>query len=251
MASLFHGLVYQPIYNALAFLIGAIPGGDVGIALIALTLLIRLVLFPLSLASIRTQISMRAIDPKLRALREQYKDDKEGLAKATMTLFKENKVNPFASFVFILIQLPIIIGLYIVLRGESKTVSFDPSVLYSFVHAPAHASLVFLGLVNLAGKSIVFALLVAVTQYFYARLMAPSAPPKPASGATPTFQDDLARSMNMQMRYVYPVILALIAYFASAAVALYFIVSNSFSIAQELFVRKIHRPVVPDVTPPA
>lgn len=241
MAGLFHTIIYQPIYNALAFTIGIIPGGDVGIAIVLITLLVRLILFPLSLKAIRTQIAMRAIDPQLKALREELKDKKEELARRTMALFKENNVNPFASFLFIFIQLPIIIGLYTVLRAQSKAVSFDPGVLYSFVHAPLHASLLFLGLINLAGKSVLLAAIVLITQYIYARLMTPATQPKTADAKPATFQEDLAKSMNLQMRYVFPLMLGAIAYFASAAIALYFVVSNIFSIGQELAVRRIHK----------
>jgi len=240
MAAFFHTAIYQPIYNALAFIIGIVPGGDVGIAIILITVLVRLVLFPLSLSAIKTQISMRAIDPELRALREKFKDNKEELARRTMALFKENNINPFASFLLILIQLPIIIGLYLVLQHESQVVSFDPSVLYSFVQAPQEASLLFLGFLDLAGKSIMLAIAVAVTQYIYAYLMTPKAPPKAAAGSKPSFQDDLTRSMNLQMRYVFPVVIGIVAYAVSSAIALYFLVGNLFSIGQELAIRRMH-----------
>lgn len=239
MASFFHTAIYQPIYNALAFLIGVVPGGDVGIAIILITILVRLVLFPLSLSAIKTQISMRAIDPELRALREKLKDNKEELARRTMALFKENNINPFASFLLILIQLPIIIGLYLVLQNESQAVSFDPNILYAFVHAPQEASLFFLGFLDLAGKSVVLALAVGVTQFIYAYLMTPAIPPK-AAAAKPSFQDDLTRSMNLQMRYVFPVVIGIVAYAVSSAIALYFLVGNLFSIGQELAIRRMH-----------
>ncbi|MES2134733.1 MAG: YidC/Oxa1 family membrane protein insertase [Patescibacteria group bacterium] len=240
MASFFHTAVYQPIYNALAFIIGIVPGGDIGVAIIVITILVRFVLFPLSLTAIKTQISMRAIEPQLKALRDELKDNKEELARRTMALFKENNINPFASFLLILIQLPIIIGLYLVLQSETKVVSFDPSVLYSFVHAPEQASLLFLGLMDLTGKSILLALLVAVTQFIYARLMTPVAPPKNTSGKPASFQDDLARSMHLQMRYVFPAVIGFVAYAASSAIALYFLVGNLFSIGQEILIRRMH-----------
>ncbi len=238
MASLFHVGIYQPIYNALAFIIALVPGYDVGVGIVIITLLVRLVLFPLSRAAIKTQIAMRAAEPQLKVLREEFKDSKDELAKRTMELFKEKKINPFSSFLLIFIQLPIIIGLYAVLRNETKALSFDPSVLYSFVHAPAHASLMFLGFFNLAGKSILLAVIVAITQFAYARLMPVPTAQKTEPGKTPSFQDDLAKSMHVQMRYVFPLVLGVIAYAASAAIALYFVVSNLFSIGQELAVRR-------------
>lgn len=240
MADFFTAAVYQPIYNALALLIGIVPGADVGLAIIGLTVLIRLILFPLSLSAIKTQMVMRELEPELKAIREKFKEQKEELARRTMGIFKEKKINPFASFFLILIQLPIIIGLYLVLQNESTNgMVFDPALLYSFISAPVGASLSFLGTVDLAGKSVVLALIVAGTQYLFARLMVPPKSAEKTSG-TPSFQEDFQKSMNLQMQYVFPVILGVVAYATSAAIALYFVVSNTFSIGQELFVRKMH-----------
>jgi len=239
MTEFFTAVVYQPIYNALAFFIGSVPGGDVGLAIIALTILIRLALFPLSWSAIKTQMIMRQLEPELKAIREKYKQEQEELARRTMAVFKEKKINPFASFFLILIQLPVIIGLYMVLQNESRGIAFDPALLYSFVAAPLDASVVFLGMVDLTGKSIILALIVAATQFIFAKLMAPPKTPEKA-GEKPSFQEDFQKSMSIQMLYVFPVILGVVAYATSAAIALYFVVSNTFSIGQELFVRKIH-----------
>ncbi len=236
---LFNNLVYQPIYNALAFILSVIPAADVGFAIIILTVVIRLCLFPLSWTAIKTQMVMRELEPKLRDIRETQKENKEELARQTMALFKNHKINPFASFFLILIQLPVIIGLYLVLMNEGKGISFDPSLLYSFIHPPETPSLLFLGLIDLTGKSAILAAIVAGTQYLFARLMKPPETPK-KEGAQPSFQEDLQKSMSLQMLYVFPIILGIVAYATSAAIALYFIVSNTFSIGQELFVRRMH-----------
>ncbi len=238
MLSFFNSVVYEPIYNALAFVIGVVPYGDVGVAIVIITILVRLILFPLSLKASRTQVAMREIDPKLKSLREQFKDNKEELARKTMALFKEHKVNPFASFLLILIQIPIVIGLYLVFLREGTVASFDPALLYSFITAPLTVSFSFLGLIDITGKSIILALIVAITQYFYARLTLPK--PGVATPAGQSFKDDLARSMNVQMRYVFPIMLGVISYIASAAIALYFVTSNLFGIVQELVARRLH-----------
>lgn len=240
MVGLFNAIIYHPIYNALAFLIGIIPGGDVGLAIITITILVRLILFPLSLSAIKSQIAMREAEPALKEIREKYKDQKDEVAKRTMEIFKERRINPFASFLLLFIQLPIVIGLYAVLRGEAHAVSFDPSILYPFVHAPAQASLLFLGFLDLTGKSIVLALLVAATQYLYARLLAPAKPASPSPEGGRSFQEDLSQSMQLQMRYVFPLILGVVSYAASSAIALYFLTSNVFSVLQELVVQKLH-----------
>lgn len=239
MADLFHAVVYEPIYNALAFFVNLIPGGDIGLAIVGVTILVRLVLFPISWTAIKTQMTMRKIDPLLKEMREKYKENKEELAKRMMALFKEHKINPFASFFLILIQLPVIIGLYLVLQNESKVVSFDPAILYSFIPAPVETSLNFVGLIDLSEKSILLALIVAVTQFIFAKLMMPPTQPK-KEGVEPSFSEDLQRSMSLQMQYVFPILLGIVAYATSASIALYFVVSNTFSISQELFVRRMH-----------
>ena len=93
---------------------------------------------------------------------------------------------------------------------------------------------------DLALKSKVLAVTAGVTQYFQADLSLGRQPqPSPLKkGATPSFQEDFAKSMQMQMRYVLPVMIIFIAYSASAAVALYWTTSNILSITQELLIRR-------------
>jgi len=234
MAALFNTFIYEPIYNALAFIVSVMPGGDVGVAIVLLTVFIKFILFPLSLSAVRTQAMMREIDPELKRIREEFKDNKEEVAKRTMALLKDKKVNPFASIFLILIQLPIILGLYFVFLSEGGGGGFDPSVLYSFIHLPESVSFMFLGSIDLTGKSISLAVLVAATQFYNARLMMPVTP----QGDEGSLQHDLAKSMHLQMRYVFPVVMGVVAYVISAAIALYFLVSNLFQMFQELYVKR-------------
>lgn len=234
LGELFNTFIYDPIYNSLAFLVSIVPGGDVGVAIILLTVAIKLFLFPLSLVAIKTQLVMREIDPELKRLRKDLKEKPEELAKKTLTLFKENKINPFASIFLILIQLPVIVGLYFVFLHEGSGAGFDPALLYSFITAPTPVSFSFLGLIDLTGRSAVLAVLVAISQFAVSRMMMPNAP---GNDGTQSFQNDLARSMHVQMRYVFPFVMGGIAYAISAAVALYFLVSNVFALGQEIYVR--------------
>jgi len=233
MAGLFDTFIYEPMYNALAFLVAVIPGGDVGVAIILLTVLIKFALFPLSLAAVRTQALMREVDPELKRIRKEFENNKEELARRTMALLKEKRVNPLASVFLILIQIPIILGLYFVFRLEGAGGGFDPSVLYSFIALPGNASFMFLGLIDLTGKSASLAVIVAITQFINARLMMPNTP----EGEAGSFQHDLAKSMHLQMRYVLPVVMGFVAYAISAAIALYFLISNLFQLFQELYVK--------------
>jgi len=213
-----------------------LPWADAGVIIILVTFIVRLILFPLSQKSIRTQLRMKDIAPELEALKVKYKDDKQEQAKQTMAFYKEKGVNPFSGFFAILIQFPIIISLYSIFRsgGISKV---DPHLLYSFVHAPNHVvSMVFLGFISLTSKNVIFALLAGITQFFQAQIITPKAAPKVA-GEEKSLGNDLARSMTFQSKYVFPIMIFFIAYAVSAAVSLYWIVSNTFSIGQELYVR--------------
>lgn len=236
MTSFFTAVFYQPIYNVLVFLMDVLPWADAGVIIILVTIIVRLVLFPLSQKSIRTQLKMKEIGPELEAIKLKYSTDKQEQAKQTMAFYKEKGINPFSGFLAILIQFPIIISLYqIFYKGGISTV--DPVLLYSFVHVPTHAiSMVFLGFISLTSKNLVFALLAAVTQFFQAQIITPKQPPVDPT-AKKSLGGDLARSMTFQSKYVFPIIIFFIAYAVSAAVSLYWIVSNLFSIGQELYVR--------------
>lgn len=235
----FDATIYHPIYNALVFLVNIVPGADVGIAIIVLTILIKLILFPLSMVAVRTQIIMRELDPKLKELRKELKEKPEELARKTLALFKEHKINPFASIFLIIVQLPVIIGLYFVFFNEGNNGTFDPNILYPFIAEPMNASFSFLGIIDLTGSSISLALLVAISQYIVSRMMMPPTPEQ--DDGEKSFQADLAKSMQIQMRYVFPVVIGVIAYVISAAIALYFLVSNLFAIGQELYVKRTHK----------
>jgi YidC/Oxa1 family membrane protein insertase len=240
MISFFTTVFYQPIYNVLVFLMTLLPWADAGIIIILVTIIVRLALFPLSQKSIRTQLKMKDITPELEALKLKYKNDKQEQAKQTMAFYKQKGVNPFSGFFAILIQFPIIISLYqIFYKGGMGTI--DIPMLYSFVHVPSHAvSMIFLGIVSLTSKNLIFALLAAITQFFQAQIITPPQPPVVA-GAEKSIGNDLARSMTFQSKYVFPVLIFFIAYAVSAAVSLYWIVSNTFSICQELYVRRQYK----------
>jgi YidC/Oxa1 family membrane protein insertase len=240
MISFFTIVFYQPIYNVLVFLMTLLPWADAGVIIILVTVIVRLILFPLSQKSIRTQLKMKDIAPELEAMKLKYKDDKQEQAKQTMAFYKEKGVNPFSGFFAILIQFPIIISLYRIFYAGGIS-QIDPALLYSFVHVPNHTvSMVFLGLVNLTGKNIIFALLAAITQFFQAQIITPAQPPVDPK-AKKSLGTDLARSMTFQSKYVFPIMIFFIAYAVSAAVSLYWITSNTFSICQELYVRRQYK----------
>jgi len=206
----------------------------VGVAIILLTVIVRGVLLPLSHKSVVSQAKMRSLAPHLEKIKEKHKDDKQEQARKTMALYKEHGINPFSGCLLVLVQLPIIFALYFVFFKGLPNLNAEH--LYSFVSLPETVSMMFLG-VMLSKKSIIFALFAAVTQYYQIKLSIPAMAPA-EKDAKPSFKDDFARSFNVQMRYMLPVIVFGISYSISAAVALYWTTSNLFSVAHELYVKR-------------
>jgi YidC/Oxa1 family membrane protein insertase len=231
LSSLWNIVLYKPLVNILAFLISFIPGGDVGVAIILLTLLVKIALYPLSQRAIVSQAKMTLLAPELNKIKAGGAS-KEEQAKQTFELYKKYKTNPFSGCLLILIQIPIIFALYYVfLRG----LKFDNGLLYSFVHTPVHINMLFLGILDINAKSLILAILAGISQYLQAHFM-----PKPpaSSGQTGSFQESFAKSMQVQMKYVFPFLIAFIAYNVSGAIALYWVTSNVFAVGQQIYASK-------------
>jgi YidC/Oxa1 family membrane protein insertase len=234
ISTIWNTLFYNPIYNGLIYLLDVVPFIDVGIAVILVTIIVKLILFPFSLKMVKTQLAVKALEPDINKLKEEHKKDKQEQARQTMALYKEKGVNPFSGFLLILIQIPVIFALYwVFLKGGFPEINMD--ILYSFIATPEKINMNFLGLIDVAQKSLLLAFFAGATQYFQIKF---SLPPMKARGDNSSLKEDLARSFHIQMRFVMPIIVFAIAYAISAAVALYWTTSNLFAIGQEIYVRK-------------
>lgn len=240
---IWHTIFFDPVYNGLVFFIDVIPGGDVGLAIIATVILVKVLLLPLSIKAVKTQKIMKELEPKLKELKEKFKDQREEQARAMMALYKDAGMNPFASILLLFIQIPFVIAIYFAVSkgGGIALPGINADILYSFIPNPTSVSMEFLGNVDITQKSIVLALLAGLTQFFSTKLSMAAMPLKEKDpDAAPNLKDDFARNMQFQMKYVMPVFIIFIAYSFSATIALYFVVSNIVQIAQEFYVRK-HR----------
>lgn len=232
MSYIWNTFIYEPLYNALVFIAQHVSLKDVGIAVIILTVIIRLILAPLSKKSIVSQYKMKALEPKLAAIKARGLS-KEEEAKETFALYRAEKINPFSGCLYILIQLPILFALYyIFIRGIDQ-----PVHLYSFLSVEG-VSNVFLGLIDVTKPFLPLAILAGLTQAIQA-FLAPR-PPAP-QGNQQGFQAQLTKSLSVQTRYVLPIIIVFIANTLASAVSLYWTVANLFSIGQELYFRKTIR----------
>lgn len=228
---LYNDIIYRPLLNLLVFFYDIIPGHDIGVVIVLVTLVIRLALAPSFHKSLKSQSAMNALQPKLTEVREKYKNDKEGQAKAMMELYKEHKINPLSSCLPLLVQLPILIGLYQVFRIALG--GHDIAGLYSFIHAPGFINPYFLGLVNLAKPSIVFGIIAGLAQFWQSKLMMPKSSSQ---------QDTTAKIMSMQTTYILPVISVIIAIRLPAGLPLYWIVTTLFAVAQQYYIMRSKQP---------
>lgn len=229
MKLLWTNVIYEPIYNALIFIAQNITLKDVGLAVIVLTIIIRLILLPLSKKSIVSQYKMRALEPKMAAIRAKGLP-KEQESKEIFALYKSEKINPFSGCLYLIIQLPILFALYFVfIKGTSQ-----PEYLYPFLNTEGLSDQ-FIGLVDITKPFFLFALLAGVTQAIQAFLT--PQPPTP-QGNEKSFQSQFTKSLSFQTRYILPIIIIVISAKLAAAVALYWTVANLFSIMQELYFRR-------------
>lgn len=233
MGDLFHAVFSQPIFNLLVWLYVTIPGRDLGIAIILLTVIVKLVLWPLSAKALHSQKALADLQPKLDALKKEYGDRQEELAKAMMALYSKEKVSPFSSCLPVLIQLPVFIALYRALSHGLKSEGLDS--LYPFVANPGVIKGSFLGIMDLAVKSAPLAILAGITQYVQAKMMITRQQPKQTPGAK---DEQMLAAMNKQMLYMMPALTVILGWSLPGGLSLYWLMQNLLTVAQQkLFFR--------------
>ncbi len=229
MTQLFHSIIYQPIYNALIFLYNVIPGHDLGVAIILLTIIIRVILYPLAKKQIESQKRMQELQPEIKRVQEKYKKDKEKQGKELMNLYKEKKVNPASGCLPLIVQIIFIIALY---RALVAGINFSECKdLYSFVTCPETIKTGFLGILDLAKPSIFLAVLTAAAQFVQTKMMMGTVKSAPEAG-----KGDFAQTMNKQMLYLGPLLTLFIGARFPAGLPLYWLVMTLFMIGQQYWV---------------
>lgn len=222
---IYNDIIYRPILNLLVFLYNTVPGHDIGVVIILVTLVTRVVLAPLMHKQLQGQKAMNALQPKLNEVREKYKNDKEGQAKAMMDLYKEHKVNPLGSCLPLLVQLPILFALY---RVFSHALHGTLTGLYTFVKNPGTIDPQFLHLVDLSKPSLIFSILAGALQFWQSKQMMQSN----------TANDATAKAMAIQTTYILPLFSIVIALKLPAGLPLYWIVTTLFAIAQQYYIMR-------------
>jgi len=202
------------------------PGHDLGLVIIVITVIIRLIVLPFGLKASRAQRKMKTLAPELNKLKETHKTDQQALAKAQMDFYKQNGISPFSSCLPVLIQLPILFALYRVLReGLTK---INPVMVYSFIHLPEKISPMFLGFLDLSRpEKYVLPIIAGIGQYILGVMTTPSNNSKNAGPEA---------AMTKQMLYIFPVMTIFLALSVPAGLVFYWIATTLFSILTQIYV---------------
>ena len=262
-------VLYNPILNVLIafyklFEFLHVPG-PLGFAVIGLTIVIRLLLYPLMAAQLRSAKKMARIKPHMDALAIKHKGDKQALQQAQMALYKEHGVNPAAGCLPLLIQMPVLIALYNVFyqvlnNGNlTKVITDINRIVYLPAFKITNLDLNFFG-INLAVKPSQFQthgyflllvpLVTAALQWWQTKLMMATMPKAPAVDAKPTAdakalvvkgekpKEDMAGDMQKQMAIITPIMFGYFAYQFPLGLALYWNVFGLFGIIQQIAINK-------------
>lgn len=239
MGEIFHAVVYQPLYNAVIFFYAGLPIQDFGIAIILTTILIKMAFFSLSRMQIEQQKRMQEIQPKLKAIQEKYKHDKAEQTKAIMACYKENKVNPFAGCLPLIVQLAFFITFYrVIININTNGLVVSGADVYSFVPNPGEIKHVAFGFLDMVAVSPVLGALAAIAQYFQTKMILPQSSAVVGKKAEKTEGDmpDMAAIMGKQMLYIGPALVFFFSFQFPAALSLYWFVSTLLAWFQQKWI---------------
>lgn len=239
-SQLFHTILYQPIFNAFVELYNIIPGHDVGLVILVMTILLRLLVYPLTNSSIKAQKSLQELQPKMDAIKKQYPNDQTKQSQEMMALYKTHKVNPFASCLPLLVQLPILWALYMVLRDGLSSHNLAQQ-LYPFVSNPGTINSMSLGYFNMLKPNWALAILAGGAQYLQAKMTMRKPAPKAAGAGAK--DEDMMAMMNKQMMYMMPAMTVLIGFGLPAGLTLYWFFSTLLMVAQQWWLFRKNAPV--------
>lgn len=248
-------IFYQPILNALIALYQVLFG-NLGLAIIALTLIIRLVLIPLTNPQLKSAQKMQKLSPELAKLKEKFKDDKQKLMSAQMELYKRNGVNPASGCLPQILQLVVLISLYQVFNEVIKpdgveVVKKVNEGLYPFLRLPIETkfNLNFLylelskpDLIKIPGVFAapgLFVILATIFQFLSSKMMMPAVKAEQEQAEkTKDSKDDMAASMQKQMLYLFPAMTLIFGYTMPSGVILYWFIFSFFSFVQQVALTK-------------
>jgi YidC/Oxa1 family membrane protein insertase len=216
-------IFFDPIFNTLIALYNVI--GDFGVAIIIVTLLVRLAVSPFSAKAFKAQRRMQALQPELKKLQEKHKDDREALAREMMAFYKKEGINPASSCLPTLVQIPFLIVIFLSIRHVVDGKIAD--AIYPFVHNPGHVDPHFLGVLDLSTvgahpSNIILGVITAAVMFWQSRMLAPKGVEMPG--------------MNRQMMMLFPLLTLVFSITLPAALPLYWASSTIFTIVQQYYI---------------
>ena len=231
---MFDTLFYQPILQALLWFYSIT--GNLGFAIILLTSAIKAVLIPLTLPSLKSADKMRALKPEMDKIKLQFKDDKLKQQKAQMELFQKHEINPAAGCLPQIIQLVVLITLYRVFmdflgNGEA---GFQQTTFLWLDLTQADTSLI-LPFITALSQLVLSLLILPAASTSAEKALAASTPNKKDDKAAGDMSD-MAATMQQQMVFIMPVMTFFLATRFPSGLALYWLISTLFSLAQQIYV---------------
>lgn len=259
---MFQTFIVQPIFNILIAIYAIIPGHDFGVAVILLTILIRLMMWPLLKKQLHQTKVMRVMQPKIKQIKARTKGDKQAEAQAMMELYKEHGINPLGSIGVMVVQLPILFGLYAGVRLITENPDKIKTFTYPFLHSLPQIQLIMkdisqfheklFGVINLTIKPIneagvywpliIMAVVAAILQYFQSKQLIPQDKDakslkqllrEQAKSDKPTDMSDMTNSVSRMTVMILPISTFMIALYLQGALVLYLLTSALIGILQQ------------------
>ncbi|MBI4948404.1 membrane protein insertase YidC [Candidatus Berkelbacteria bacterium] len=235
MKELIKTILYKPLFNLLVFLAWLVPGHSIGWAIIGITIIVKGLLWKLSLKTLKVPLEMNLHRDELKQLQERHKDNRNALAQAQMAFYKEKGINPLAGCLPLLIQLPILLILYrVFIVGLND---LRPDLIYSFTPHLDTLNTMFFGIdLSKPDPYFIIPALAALLQFLQTRHMQQLNPPI----GDP--KKDPAVMMNKQMMYLFPAMTFFISFKFPAGLPLYWAASTALTWVQQIYVQKTFKP---------
>jgi YidC/Oxa1 family membrane protein insertase len=234
LINVFNILLYQPLFNLLILLYQFVPGQDLGVAIIILTLLIKFLFYPLTTKAIKSQKILTELQPQIQEIQQKFKEDKERQVKEILALYQKEKINPLAGLLPILIQLPILIALFqIFIKGFGSEQMVH---LYNFISPPEIINFYFLNIINLGKPDIIIAILASIAQFFQSKTLIPKIKKINKKGKKENEISQIFIKSQEMMIYFMPIFTFLLLLKFPSVLGLYWLIATLLSIGQQYLV---------------
>ncbi|MCX7779203.1 MAG: YidC/Oxa1 family membrane protein insertase [Patescibacteria group bacterium] len=232
MIQLFNLILYQPLLNLLVFFYNTIAFRDLGLAIIFLTIFLKIILYPTSLAQIKNQKLLIELQPKLNEIKKKFSHDRTKMAQATIELYRHHKINPFSSCLSLMVQLPILIAVYQVFRTGILSQELN---LYPFIHNPGQLNPIAFGFINFAEKNFPLALLTGMVQFWQSKMLSRKKPPPEVKKEKEAKDESMMAMMNRQMMVMMPLFTVIIGMTLPSGLIFYWLINLILTIGQQFF----------------